>query len=60
MWGFGCDKALASLLAGGWLANGAIVVIEESAKADVALPDGLERLDQRQYGETQVVFARRS
>lgn len=54
------EKALASLLTGGWLANGAIVVIEESAKADVALPDGLERLDQRQYGETQVIFARRT
>ena len=54
------EKALASLLTGGWLANGAIAVIEESAKADVALPDGLERLDQRQYGETQVVFARRT
>ena len=54
------EKALGSLLAGGWLAEGAIVVIEESAKADVALPDGLERLDQRQYGERQVVFARRT
>lgn len=54
------EKALASLLAGGWLADGALVVIEETAKTDVALPDGLERLDQRQYGETQVVFARRS
>ena len=54
------EKALASLLAGGWLADGALVVIEETAKAVVALPDGLERLDQRQYGETQVVFARRS
>lgn len=53
------EKALASLLAGGWLASGALVVIEEVAKAEVALPDGLERRDQRLYGETQVIFARR-
>lgn len=54
------EKALASLTAGGWLTISALVVIEEAAKADVVLPDGLERLDQRLYGETQVVFARRT
>ncbi|WP_026790912.1 16S rRNA (guanine(966)-N(2))-methyltransferase RsmD [Pleomorphomonas oryzae] len=54
------EKALASLLAGGWLADKTLIVIEESAKADVALPEGLERLDQRTYGETQVIFARRT
>lgn len=54
------EKALASLLAGGWLADKALVVIEETAKAEVVLPEGLERLDQRTYGETQVIFARRS
>lgn len=54
------EKAIASLLAGGWLAEDALVIIEEAAKAEVTLPDGLERLDQRTYGETQVVFARRS
>ena len=53
-------KALASLITGGWLAPGALVVIEEAAKAEVALPDGLETLDLRLYGETQVIFARRS
>ncbi len=54
------EKALASLLAGGWLSERALVVIEETAKAEVALPEGLERLDQRSYGETQVIFARRN
>lgn len=54
------EKALASLLAGGWLADKALVVIEEVAKAEIVLPEGLERLDQRLYGETQVVFARRT
>lgn len=54
------EKALVSLLAGGWLADKALIVIEEAAKAEVTLPEGLERLDQRSYGETQVIFARRS
>jgi 16S rRNA (guanine966-N2)-methyltransferase len=54
------EKALASLITGGWLAPGGLVVIEEVAKAEVALPDGLEALDHRLYGETQVIFARRS
>lgn len=53
------EKALASLLTGGWLADGALVVIEEAAKADVALLAGFEGLDRREYGETQVIFARR-
>ena len=54
------EKALASLLSGGWLSASALVVIEEAAKAEVTLPDELERLDERQYGETQVIFARRT
>jgi 16S rRNA (guanine966-N2)-methyltransferase len=54
------EKALDSLLAGGWLADKALVVIEETAKADVSLPEGFERLDRRTYGETQVIFARRT
>ena len=48
------EKALASLLAGGWLAAGAIVVLEEAEKAVVADQVGLELLDQRAYGDTQV------
>ncbi|ACK51790.1 methyltransferase [Methylocella silvestris BL2] len=49
--------ALASLLSGGWLAPDALVVIEEAAGAEVALPPGLNRVDARQYGDTQIVFA---
>ena len=43
---------------GGWLRDGAIVVIEEAAEEGVALPSGLTQLDRRAYGETQIVFAR--
>ncbi|PNG26417.1 16S rRNA (guanine(966)-N(2))-methyltransferase RsmD [Methylocella silvestris] len=49
--------ALASLLSGGWLALDALVVIEEAAEAEVALPPGLNRVEARQYGDTQIVFA---
>jgi 16S rRNA (guanine966-N2)-methyltransferase len=48
------EKALQSLIAGGWLAAGAIVVLEEGEKAVVADVAGLELLDSRAYGDTQV------
>lgn len=50
-------RALASLLAGGWLAPGALLVVEEAADAIVELPEGLSRLDQRRYGDAQIVLA---
>lgn len=50
--------ALAALVEGGWLAPGAVVVIEERAKAQVDLPAPLLREDERRYGDTQFVFAR--
>ena len=48
------EKALRSLVAGGWLAAGAIVVLEEAEKAVVAEVTGVDLLDQRTYGDTQV------
>jgi 16S rRNA (guanine966-N2)-methyltransferase len=53
-------KALASLVAGGWLAPGAVVVLEEAEKAEVAEVPGLALLDRRVYGDTQVRFYRLS
>ena len=50
--------ALASALAGGWLAPGALVVVEEGVDADPGLPAALAVLERRDYGDTQVVFAR--
>jgi 16S rRNA (guanine966-N2)-methyltransferase len=52
------DIALASLTGGGWLAPGAVVVIEERAGNVVTLPVGLTEADRRSYGDTQVIFAR--
>jgi 16S rRNA (guanine966-N2)-methyltransferase len=48
--------ALAGLLDGGWLAPDALVVVEESAKAAMVAPDGLELADERAYGDTKLVF----
>lgn len=48
--------ALAALVEGGWLAPGALVVVEESAKAEVVAPAGLSVVDERVYGETKVMF----
>ena len=52
------ELALASATGGGWLAEGAIVVLEEQSGAAVALPPGLTQVDRRTWGDTQVVFAR--
>jgi 16S rRNA (guanine966-N2)-methyltransferase len=52
------ERALAAALAGGWLAPGAVVVVEEQAGAPFALPAGFAPLDGRTYGDTQVVFGR--
>jgi len=51
-------RALAALVGGGWLAPGAVLVIEEAATESIDLPAPLVRLDARTYGETQIVFAR--
>jgi len=52
------DKALMALRDGGWLAPGAIVVVEERVSAEIALPGGFSELRRRAYGDTEVVFAR--
>lgn len=52
------EKALASLVAGGWLAPGAVVVLEEAERAIVGDIAGLTLLDTRVYGDTQVRFYR--
>lgn len=51
-------KALASLVGGRWLNPGALVVLEEAAKAEVAEVPRLTLIDRRDYGDTQVRFFR--
>lgn len=50
------EAALASALAGGWLAPGALVVWEEDTAP--APPAGLTPIDQRRYGGTLVTLLR--
>jgi 16S rRNA (guanine966-N2)-methyltransferase len=50
------ERALASCLAGGWFAAGALIVWEESAAPMPPAP--LELLDQRRYGDTLVTILR--
>jgi 16S rRNA (guanine966-N2)-methyltransferase len=52
------ERALASAAAGGWLAPGALIMMEESAAAEVAPPKGFVLLDRRTYGDTAVYFLR--
>jgi 16S rRNA (guanine966-N2)-methyltransferase len=52
------EKALASALAGGWLAPGALCVLEEDAAADVNPVTGLDRLEARIVAGSQIVFYR--
>ncbi len=46
------EKALASCQKGGWLADRALIIWEESAA--VALPAGFTLKDQRKYGDTHI------
>ncbi|MCC0005970.1 MAG: 16S rRNA (guanine(966)-N(2))-methyltransferase RsmD [Methylobacteriaceae bacterium] len=51
-------RALRALIEGRWLTDGALCVIEEAADEEIALPAGVELLDRRTYGDTQIVIAR--
>ncbi len=48
------EQALASAFEGGWIAPHALVVLEEDARTEIAAIEGLEELDRRNYGDTQV------
>lgn len=49
--------ALAGLRKGGWLAQNALLVIEESTGTGVALPEGFALAETRRFGTTQIVLA---
>jgi 16S rRNA (guanine966-N2)-methyltransferase len=52
------QRALASAAQGGWLAPGAIAVVEDSRRATIGLPPNFLPLEQRIWGDTQVLFVR--
>ena len=54
------ERALTSALAGGWIAHGAVIVLEERRDVAVTLPPGFVEIERRSWGDTQAVFGRRS
>lgn len=53
------EHAVASALAGGWVAEGAVIVLEEAADQAPPVIGGLTCFDRRAYGETQISLFRR-
>jgi 16S rRNA (guanine966-N2)-methyltransferase len=51
-------KALASAREGGWLAAGALAVVEEAKSAAFTAPQAFEELERREYDDTEFVFLR--
>jgi 16S rRNA (guanine966-N2)-methyltransferase len=54
------EKALTSAYAGDWFTPGALIVVEEAAKANFAAPEGLAEVERRRYDDTEFVFLRLS
>ena len=54
------EKALTSLRDGGWLAPGALIVVEEAGIAEFAAPKVFEQLERRTYDDTELVFLRKA
>lgn len=52
------ELALGSALAGGWLKAGALLVLEEAADVRIAPIAGLDPVDHRAAGDTQLIFFR--
>jgi 16S rRNA (guanine966-N2)-methyltransferase len=50
------EKALRSLVAGEWMNEGSVIVLEEAENATVPDIPSLTLLDERAYGETKVYF----
>lgn len=52
------EKALAGAAGGGWLAPGALAVVEERSDVAIDWPEGFEVKDVRRWGDTQALFVR--
>jgi 16S rRNA (guanine966-N2)-methyltransferase len=52
------EEALASARAGGWLAPGALAVVEEAAKPGFNVPEGFEELERRSYDDSALILLR--
>ena len=54
------ERALGSAREGGWLTQGALIVVEEATSAALAAPDGYTELERRDYGDSQLIFLRQT
>lgn len=52
------EKAIAAATAGGWIAPGAIAVLEERAGMLPAWPAPFEELDRRRHGDTEIAITK--
>ena len=52
------EKALTSARDGGWLVDGAIIVVEEATSAKFSLPERFQELERRDYDDTEIIFLR--
>jgi 16S rRNA (guanine966-N2)-methyltransferase len=52
------EPALVSAREGGWLAPGAVVVVEETADAHFVAPAGFAERERRDYGDTRLIVLR--
>jgi 16S rRNA (guanine966-N2)-methyltransferase len=50
------ERSLVSLRDGGWLAEEALVVVEEAATAGFAVPIGYAEAERRRYDDTELIF----
>jgi 16S rRNA (guanine966-N2)-methyltransferase len=53
-------KALAAARAGGWFTPDALIVAEETIKANFTSPEGFTEIERRRYDDTEFVFLRLS
>ena len=51
------EQALASLVAGAWLRESAVIVLEEAKASTVSLTERFKIVDERSYGQTTVLIA---
>jgi 16S rRNA (guanine966-N2)-methyltransferase len=50
------ERAIASALAGGWIAPEALIVLEERKDVTIEAPSGARIIDRREYAETAITF----
>ncbi len=51
------ERALQSALEGGWIAGNAMIILEESKRAEINWPTKIQPIEQREFGDTHIHFA---